>query len=157
MKHNPLCAISAIILLAAAHEAPAVEPLSANELASHCVVYPEGAESVDGQFCIRYIQGFIDGAVATDQRVLLNMEAELRRESYAERAIRIRGSDRLRDRAARYAEFCLGEPVSLSEVVTRVVDDLRDRNLVEDAMARTVVYASLREHYPCKPESKNER
>ena len=155
MKHNTLCAISAIILLATAHEAPAVEPLSASELASHCVVYPEGAESVDGQFCIRYIQGFIDGAVATDQRVLLNMEAELRRESYAERAIRIRGSDRLRDRAARYAEFCLGEPVSLSDVVTRVVDDLRDRNLVQDAMARTVVYASLREHYPCKPESKN--
>ncbi len=155
MNHKTLCAIGAVILLAAAREAPAVEPLSANELAEHCVVYPEGAESVDGQFCIRYIQGFIDGAVATDQRVLLNMEAELRRESYAERAIRIRGSDRLRDRAARYAEFCLGEPVSLSDVVTRVVDDLRDRDLVEDAMARTVVYASLREHYPCKPESKN--
>ena len=155
MNHRTLCAISAVILLAATHEAPAVEPLSANELAEHCVVYPEGAESVDGQFCIRYIQGFIDGAVATDQRVLLNMEAELRRESYAERAIRIRGSDRLCDRAARYAEFCLGEPVSLSDVVTRVVNDLRDRDLVEDAKARTVVYASLREHYPCKTESKN--
>lgn len=157
MNHKTLCAISAFTLLVAAHEAPGVEPLLANELAEHCVVYPEGAESVDGQFCIRYIQGFIDGAVATDQRVLLNMEAELRRESYAERAIRIRGSDRLRDRAARYAEFCLGEPVALSDVVTRVVDDLRDRDLVEDAMARTVVYASLREHYPCQPESKKQR
>lgn len=157
MNPKILCALSALTVLVITHEAAAVEPLSAKELASHCIVYPEGAASVDGQFCIRYIQGFIDGAVATDQRVLFNMEAELRRESYAERAIRIRGSDRLRDRAARYAEFCLGEPVALRDVVTRVVADLRDRDLVDDAMARTVVYTSLREHYPCKPESEKQR
>ena len=56
----------------------------------------------------------------------------------------------MRDRAERYAEFCLGDPVSLLDVVTRVVDDLKASKLVADAMARTVVYASLRKHYPCE-------
>lgn len=152
MNHRLLCAFCIVTLLAAAQNATAVEPLSARELAEHCAVYPETPEGVDGQFCVRYIQGFIDGAVATDERVLRNVEAELnRKETYTERAIRIRGPDRLRERAARYAEFCLGEPVALRDVVDKVVADLDERELVEDAVARTVVYASLRKHYPCKP------
>ena len=57
-------------------DADAVEVLTAEELASHCVAFPDEIESVDGQYCVRYIQGFIDGAIATDVRVMLNMEAE---------------------------------------------------------------------------------
>ena len=73
--------------LLGAPEARAVEVLSAEELASHCVAFPDDADSVDGQYCIRYIQGFIDGAVATDVRVMLNIEAE-RSETFTERAMR---------------------------------------------------------------------
>lgn len=142
--------ISILVVHLSASSVHAVEPLSAIELASHCKFFPEQAESVDGQFCVRYIQGFIDGAVATDERVLFNVEAEFdKKETYAERAARVRGVSNI-DRAARYAEFCLGDPVSLREVVTAVVNDIKTGKLVSEAMARTTVYASLRKNYPCE-------
>ena len=131
----------------------AVEVLPARELASHCTAFPDDSTSADGEYCVRYIQGFIDGAVATDARVMLNMQSEMEeRESFSERAKRTRVPNRreLR-RAAEYAEFCLGDPVPLREVVTKVVDDLNAAldGLPEDATARDFVYQSLRTHYPC--------
>jgi Na+/H+ antiporter NhaB len=41
------------------------EVLTARELASHCKAIPKASDSTDGQYCIRYIQGFIDGAIVT--------------------------------------------------------------------------------------------
>jgi hypothetical protein len=131
----------------------AVEVLSAEELASHCEIFHEDAEGVDGQYCVRYIQGFIDGAVATDVRVMLNMEAERDKETFTERAIRTRMIDRnSMTRAAGYAEFCLGDPVPLIEVVEKVIADLDERVKATDSSgtARDVVYESLRRHYPCE-------
>jgi hypothetical protein len=127
----------------------AVEPLTAQELILHCKAFPDQADSIDGQYCIRYIQGFIDGAVATDAQVLLNVEADHNhKETYTERAIRTRSAG---DRAAVYAEFCLGDPVPLREVVEKVVNDLNQRKHTEEGVAaRTAVYASLRKNYPCK-------
>lgn len=151
-----LVAVSAILIIAlASTEARAVEVLTAEELASHCVAFPDDADSVDGQYCIRYIQGFIDGAVATDVRVMLNIEAESGgEETFTERAIRTRMIDRTPERrAAGYAEFCLGDPVPLVEVVARVVADLDERMKSMDSpgTARDVVYESLRRNYPCDP------
>ena len=119
--------------------AQAVEPLTAQELVLHCKAFPDQVDSIDGQFCIRYIQGFIDGAGTTDTRVLLNVEADhIHKETYSERA-------------AVYAEFCLGDPVPLREVVGKVVNDLNQRKHTEEGVdASTVVYASLRKNYPCK-------
>ena len=148
----PLLVLAVVFSLYPASDAGAVEVLSAEELASHCVAFPEDSDSVDGQYCIRYIQGFIDGAIATDVRVMLNVEAE-RKESFSERAIRTRAPDRnLQRRAAGYAEFCLGDPVPLVEVVTKVVGDLNERLKALDTAgtARDVVYESLRRHYPCE-------
>jgi hypothetical protein len=153
MKFQSLTGLGIAVALVVSYHAEAVEPLLAQELADHCIAYPQAVESADSQYCIRYIQGFIDGAIATDERVLINIEAEYeRKETYTERAMRTRSPAwELRDRAARYAEFCLGEPVSLREVVDRVVADLRARKLIaEGALASTEVYASLRTHYPCK-------
>ena len=153
--NRQLVAVFAIFLTAfACNEAKSVEILTAEELASHCVAFPDDADSVDGQYCIRYIQGFIDGAVATDVRVMLNMEAEAGdNESFSERAIRTRVIDRTSQRrAAGYAEFCLGDPVPLEEVVTRIVADLDERMKSMDSpgTARDVVYESLRRNYPCE-------
>ena len=134
-------------------DADAVEVLTAEELASHCVAFPDEIESVDGQYCVRYIQGFIDGAITTDVRVMLNMEAERdENESVTETAIRTRMIDRnSQRRASGYAEFCLGDPVPLAEVVGRVVADLNERMKALDSSgtARDVVYESLRRNYPC--------
>lgn len=132
----------------------AVEVLSAQELASHCALLGSEPEGVDGQYCIRYIQGFIDGAVATDVRVMLNAEsAQQSSETFSERAKRTRAPSREdRFRAANLAGFCLGDPQSLRNVVDVVVADLAALagGHGEDDPAMEVVYTSLQQHYPCK-------
>ena len=151
--NRPLVAVIAFIAgVFALADADAVEVLTAEELASHCEAFPDDAESVDGEYCVRYIQGFIDGAVATDVRVMLNMDAE-KEETFTERAIRTRMIDRdLQRRAAGYAEFCLGDPVPLAEVVGKVVADLNERmkSMDSSGSARDAVYESLRRNYPCE-------
>lgn len=136
-------------------ETAAVEALSTEELISHCAVYEDDPDGEDGIFCVRYIQGFIDGAVATDERVTYNVAAEYDRdESFTERAIRTRLGSRIdRYGPSYYAEFCLGEPVPLAEVVDVVVADLLSmESLTGRELAREVVYATLRREYPCEAD-----
>ncbi len=137
----------------------AVESLSSKELAGHCVHYPEAPDGKDAIFCVRYIQGFIDGAIATDERVMINVAAEYEKEeTFSERAIRVRSPSRglWRYGPTAYAEFCVGEPITLKEVVEHVVNDLLNRKFLEEALlARDAVYAVLRRDYPC--EAPNEK
>ncbi len=146
------CAVGIVILSAATSDALAVEALSTEELISHCAVYEEDPEGEDGIFCVRYIQGFIDGAVATDERVTYNVANEYdREETFTERAIRTRLGSRIdRYGPSYYAEFCLGEPVPLAAVVRVVITDLSQlENLEGRELARDVVYATLRREFPC--------
>lgn len=144
-----------IIAFSLNHSAVAVEALSASELASHCEEYPTNTDSLDGEFCARYIQGFIDGAVSTDARVMLNVEADYNKKaSFTERALRARAPSREEYlRAAKYAEFCLGDPVPLQEVVSHIVEELTvSDNISSSVLARDVVYDVLQKHYPCAVE-----
>ena len=153
MNRRMVAALAFVSSIFAFAEADAVEILTAEELAAHCEAFPEELDSVDGQYCLRYIQGFIDGAVATDVRVMVNMESESDEETFTERAIRTRMIDRTEQRrAAGYAEFCLGDPVPLEEVVTKVVADLdeRTKSLDGSGTARDIVYESLRRNFPCE-------
>ena len=146
------CAIGIVMVSAFASDAQAVEALSTEELISHCVVYEEDPDGEDGIFCVRYIQGFIDGAVVTDERVTYNVADEYdREETFTERAIRTRLGSRIdRYGPSYYAEFCLGEPVPLAEVVRVVIADLLQlENLEGRELAREVVYKTLRLEYPC--------
>ena len=138
-------------------DAKAVETLSTQELTEHCEYFAEEPDSKDGVFCVRYIQGFIDGAVATDERVTRNVAAEIEKdESFTERAMRTRVGNRLELYGPSvYAEFCLGEPVPLGEVVEKVVAELHDGDLVAaHPSARELVYHTLRTEYPCPDESR---
>lgn len=143
--------------LLSAHQAAAVEALSTKELAEHCIHYHDDPDGEDAIFCVRYVQGFIDGAVATDERVAVNVVAEIEQEeSFAERAIRLRGPSKKVSRygATVYAEFCLGAPVALKEVVEHVIEDLRNRKVLEERLlARDAVYAVLRRDYPCDTDN----
>lgn len=148
----------ALALLLPAERAGSVEPLSTPELAGHCAFYYEDRNGEDAIFCIRYVQGFIDGAVVTDARVLENIATEFDEdESFAERAIRSRIGTRIRLRGPTvYADFCLGELNSLEEVVEKVVDDLADREVLdEDLLARDAVLSTLQREYPCDPEDES--
>jgi hypothetical protein len=147
--------LSTTLLAAYSVRLSAVEALSTEELVSHCVFYEEDPDGEDGIFCVRYIQGFIDGAVATDERVTFNVAGEYdQEESFAERAIRTRVGSRVESfGASYYAEFCLGEPVPLGDVVEKVVEDLLSpRRTAGEPLAREVVYATLRREYPCEAE-----
>ena len=149
------CAIGIIALSASAGDALAVEALSTEELISHCAVYEEDPDGEDGIFCVRYIQGFIDGAVATDERVTYNVADEYdREETFTERAIRTRLGSRIdRYGPSYYAEFCLGEPVPLAEVARVVIADLMKLDDLDGyELARDVVYMTLRREYPCEAD-----
>ena len=146
------CAIGIVMFAVVASDAQAVEALSTEELISHCIVYEEDPDGEDGIFCVRYIQGFIDGAVATDERVTYNVADEYdREETFTERAIRTRLGSRIdRYGPSYYAEFCLGEPVPLAEVARVVIADLLKLESLEGReLARDVVYETLRREYPC--------
>jgi hypothetical protein len=130
----------------------AVDALSSDELLSHCNHFHEPEAEADRIFCVRYIQGFIDGAIATDERVMQNVARELGgEESFAQRATRTRIGSRLdRFGASVYAEYCLGDPVPLKEVADHIVEDAQDPDLVARIpLARDLVYQALRTHYPC--------
>ncbi len=151
--HTTWLATALLLAVLCAGNANAVEALSTEELTSHCIVYEDDPDGEDGIFCVRYIQGFIDGAVATDERVTNNVAAEYdKSESFTERAIRTRVGSRLkRYGPSYYAEFCLGDPVPLAEVVEEVVADLLSLETFDGKeQARDVVYATLRREYPCE-------
>jgi hypothetical protein len=130
-----------------------VEALSAEELAQHCAAFESAPDSADATFCVRYVQGFIDGAVATDVQVARNVAEDLGEdESFRDRVLRTRLGPRLeRYGPSYYAEFCLGDPVPLEQVVREVIEALNDRDVAEmQPLARDVVYRTLRRSYPCE-------
>ena len=136
--------------------AAAVEVMPARDLAGHCQsIAGSGitSDEASATFCAHYVQGFIDGAVSTDVRVMMNVEAEYeQRASLTERAARTRMPGwHDQQRAAGYAEFCLGDPVPLAEVVQTVANHLVETQATMDPeiAARDVVYAALRKNYPC--------
>jgi len=106
----------------------AVEPLTTTELASHCSHYTKNPKSVGAVFCIRYIQGFIDGAIATDKKVAENAVTKSdKKESFSERAIRTRIARSKNYSPTYYAEFCLGTPVPLKTVVDKIITNFNNR------------------------------
>ena len=131
--------------------ADAVEPLSAEQLRDYCVATGSDADDESRALCIAYVIGFLDGAVATDERVTVNIAEELENDkSFTERALRTRMVRRMRDSGPTvYAEFCVGNPVPIAEVVEHVIEELAESDVLEGKLAQNVVYASLKKHYPC--------
>ena len=132
----------------------ALEVLTVHELVVHCEYVKNDPEGVDGQYCIRYIQGFIDGAVETDERIMQDLESSSgSMDVLTERAKRTRLPRRgVYDRPGSLAGFCLGDPLPLREVVDTIVTDLvaLDIGDTAESPARIAVEDSLRRHYPCK-------
>ena len=152
LKRRAAYALAAT-LLAVAPGVFAVEPLLAEQLRGYCVSESGGKRSDNEALCIAYITGFLDGAVATDERVAENVADELEEGSFTERALRTRMVRRMRDRGPTvYAGFCVGNPVPIAEVVEHVVEELTEAEIPEGRAAQIFVYNSLRKHYPCDPD-----
>ncbi|MGO4892948.1 Rap1a/Tai family immunity protein [Flavobacterium sp. W21_SRS_FM6] len=152
--YSKLACVIAVLLSVSLSKANAVEVLTAQELASHCALLSSNPEGADGQYCVRYIQGFIDGAIATDARVMLSAENAISgNETFTERAMRTRMPGRVDlSRAAKLAGFCLGDPLPLRDVVDVIVVDLAAglATTAKDEPAMEVVYKSLMKNYPCE-------
>lgn len=142
-----------IIGLGYAGDSRALEELNVHELVIHCEYLKSDPGGVDGQYCIRYIQGFIDGAVETDERIMRDIDsASDGKSTLTERAKRTRMPRKgVYNRPGSLAGFCLGDPLPLREVVDTVVTDLVAQDIGDNANspARVAVDDSLRRHYPC--------
>ena len=132
----------------------AIEPLTAEELNKICADVDLTAENSESRPCITYVKGFLDGAVATDGRVAENVASEFDdEETFTERAIRTRIIDRMnRFGPSVYAEFCVGQPDPIVDVVQHVIEELKRYENLSAVQAQAVVYASLLRHYPCGDE-----
>ena len=150
MRIMMMCVTLASCLLVAPRVL-AIEPLTAIQLKNVCVDALQRPENPEARLCVFYVKGFLDGAVATDGRVAENVASEIdEEETFAERAIRTRVNNRLRDFGPSvYAEFCVGQPDPIIDVVEHVIEELDRYDDLEGVQAQSVVYASLRRHYPC--------
>ena len=153
MKNLMMC-VTLVSCLLVAPRALAIEPLTALQLREVCNDATQLTESPEGRLCVYYVKGFLDGAVATDGRVAENVASEIDEdETFAERAIRTRVINRLRDFGPSvYAEFCVGQPDPIVDVVVHVIEELDRFDDLEGMQAQTVVYDSLRRNYPCAAE-----
>lgn len=144
------------LLLLGISPAHAIEPLTAKQLHDICIADGELRQDDEGRLCLFYIKGFLDGAVATDARVAENVadEAdEADKETFSERAIRTRVINRLEKYGPSvYADFCIGEPDPIIDVLDHVVERLGTVKNMEDIQAQAVVYGALLENYPCPEE-----
>lgn len=133
----------------------AANPLGAESLKRYCSALQEAPESAEARLCLLYINGFVDGAVVTDERVTLNVVNEVeRQESLLERAKRTRILGRLRDFGpSYYAEFCVGQAVSIAAVANQVTAEFDNYDSLEGVAAQAVVYSALQRHYPCMSKS----
>ena len=150
--HNSSCLAFAIALGLAA-DSRAIEVLTVHELVSHCEYLESDPKGADAEYCIRYIQGFVDGAVVTDDRIMQDLDnAAKGGTTLTERAKRTRMPRRgAYDRPGSLAGFCLGDPLPLLEVVDTVVADLVALAVGDatESPVRVAVDDSLRRHYPC--------
>lgn len=137
--------------LLAANRVSAIEPLTAAQLNEVCADSSQQRDSPEARLCIYYVKGFLDGAVATDGRVAENVVAEIEAaETFTDRAIRTRVGSRLKNFGPSvYAEFCVGQPDPIADVVLHVIEELGRYEDLEGIQAQSVVYSSLRRHYPC--------
>lgn len=143
--------IISISLFSSFQIAEAVEPLSTAELASHCSHYKKDPAGVDAVFCIRYIQGFIDGAIVANDKVEQNASAKSKKkESFTERVMRTRRARQKSINPTYLSEFCLGSPVALKSVAETIISSFEKRKYNSEKLpARDAVYSILRSEYPC--------
>ena len=146
-----LFVFSTMLWLFAAGDSWAIEPLTAEELSRICADVDLSPENSESRPCATYVKGFLDGAVATDARVAENVASEYDDdETFSERAIRTRIIDRMnRFGPSVYADFCVGQPDPIADVLQHVVEELKRYDDLSGVYAQDVVYASLRRHYPC--------
>ena len=129
------------------------DPLTSQQLGTLCKDFLAQPSSSLSLQCARYIKGFIDGAIAADAE-LANGQAASERSisSFKERAIQNRIGNRvthltLGDRIS--GEFCLGEPVTIADVIKTVATKINSDEY-QNQTALNAMQRMLKKKYPCE-------
>lgn len=108
--------------------------------------------SIGTNGCYQYIQGFLQGALITDDAVVRNMQDPQFESRFANRAYRTRvGNTRDSIPATQYAGFCLPEDKVSNEVIMTLIHDIQNHSLEERKTLEfpTLVYELLKQRYSC--------
>jgi len=128
--------------------AQALETLGSKELVALC----QSGSKAEVAVCTAYINGFLDGAFATDPRVAENIVSEMQaEESFSERAIRTRlGNSIDRFGPSYYAGFCIPGDRPMEAILTELRAAAQDESeLAREYNARDFLYQLLQKQYPC--------
>ncbi|BFM13798.1 hypothetical protein R50072_39510 [Simiduia litorea] len=115
-------------VLPCASNTTGAKALTAIDLASVCNTFPDGPKANRGTFCLSYNLGFIDGAVALDQKAIQDANTEAKTEvAFIKSAARIRG---------------VGSNTNISANIAAdsVIEDLKLCNLVKSVTERAYLY-----------------
>ncbi len=136
------------VALLAACLSGAVQATDDAALAEAC----RGSDEAARIACGHYVAGFLDGALLTDEAVLVRLSQD-GHSDFMERAYRTRvGESRAPLPATALADFCLPDGVSTDEASRSVVDAL----LQSAGTGRTLqdrVYAAVKRLYSCETSS----
>jgi hypothetical protein len=135
--------------LALGSAAHAFEDLTSVELLVMCQSDSPGEEKA----CLAYIHGFVDGAVATDPRVIENVVADMEEsETFSERAMRTRlGITMDRFGPSYYADFCIADEMPVTEIRKVLLEETSSHSTADSPVsARDYVYRMLQLRYPCQ-------
>lgn len=125
-----------------------VEPLSLKEFNYLCRDYSKHTQQSESLQCARYIKGFIDGAVAADSGVKQAQNPKKAASSFSDRAIKTRIGNRMKLSSNNdSSHFCLGDPISIANVIETVTKHIKENN--RDLSARSAVIKILKDNYPC--------
>lgn len=137
-----------LALLGALPAAPAlaVATLTAAELKTLCA----DDEAASSEACRMYVRGFLDGAIATDPRVAMNVaNAFENQDSLTARAYRTRlGRDLDRYGPSFLADFCVPATVPVDAVLDDIAAELAGTEDLQEP-AGELVYRVLTRSYPC--------
>lgn len=131
----------------------ALETLDSQELLAQCQSENAGEVAI----CTGYINGFLDGAFATDPGVVENVVTEMgKQETFSERAIRTRlGKTQERYGPSYYAGFCISADLSMDTILAELREAARqDVSDTSQHNTRDYLYRLLQAKHPC-PSSEN--
>lgn len=131
----------------------ALETLSREELLAMCRSESPAKVAV----CTGYINGFLDGAFATDPGVVDSVVREMEtQESFSERAIRTRlGNTLERFGPSYYAGFCIPGDLPMEAIVEELLEAAQqDTDHTGQENARDYVYRLLQSRHPCQDQGR---
>jgi len=131
--------------------AQALETLGRDELLSLCRSESPGGVAV----CSGCINGFLDGAFATDPGVVDRVVSEIQtEESFSERAIRTRLGNTLASFGpSYYAGFCIPADLSMDTIVEELLGAAQEEvDHTGEQSARDYLYGLLQARHPCEDQ-----